>query len=57
MRGVAKDGLSRNFANDPCGLGQGAGVWGLEVSVGACSLPTRVRAIRWGNARKVPAGP
>ena len=30
---------------------------GLEVSVGACSWPTRVPVIRWGNAREVPAGP
>ena len=30
---------------------------GLEVSVGARSWPTRVRAIGWGNAREVPGGP
>ena len=30
---------------------------GLEVSVGACSWPTRVPAMRWRNAREVPAGP
>ena len=30
---------------------------GLEASVGACSWPTRVTAMRWGNAREVPAGP
>ena len=29
----------------------------VEVSVHACSWPTRVRAIRWGIAREVPAGP
>ena len=30
---------------------------GLEISVGACSWPKRVPAMRWGNAREVPAGP
>ena len=30
---------------------------GLEVSVGAYSWPTRVPAMRWRNAREVPAGP
>ena len=30
---------------------------GLEVSEGACSWPTRVCAMRWRNAREVPAGP
>ena len=43
------------FANDHRGLGQGTGVW--KSLVGACSRPTRVRVIRWGNAREVPAGP
>ena len=36
MRGVAKDGRPRNFANDHRGVGQ---------SVGACSWSTRVPAM------------